>query len=68
VNNIAAGWINTGMATDASYEAAYLAPLGRNGKPEEVAEVVSFLISEKASFVTRATIVVDGAIHVWTTL
>ena len=61
VNAIAPGWIDTGMSTEESYEATTLTPLGRNGKPEEVAEVVSYLISDKASFVTGATIVVDGA-------
>lgn len=60
VNTIAPGWINTGMSTTASYEAADICPLGRNGKAEEVAEVVSFLISERASFISGATIVVDG--------
>jgi NAD(P)-dependent dehydrogenase (short-subunit alcohol dehydrogenase family) len=37
-------------------------PLGRIGKPREVAEVVSFLASSRASFVTGAQIMVDGGL------
>jgi NAD(P)-dependent dehydrogenase (short-subunit alcohol dehydrogenase family) len=37
-----------------------LAPLGRVAQPEEIAEVVGFLLSDAASFVTGASIVVDG--------
>jgi NAD(P)-dependent dehydrogenase (short-subunit alcohol dehydrogenase family) len=60
VNAIAPGWIDTGMATEESYKAALITPLGRNGRPEEIAETVSFLISKKASFINGAIIVVDG--------
>lgn len=60
VNAVSPGWINTGMSTESSYQAARIAPLGRNGKPQEVADVVAYLISDKASFITGANVVVDG--------
>jgi NAD(P)-dependent dehydrogenase (short-subunit alcohol dehydrogenase family) len=37
-----------------------LHPIGRLGRPEEVAELVIWLSSEKSSFVTGAYIPVDG--------
>jgi 3-oxoacyl-[acyl-carrier protein] reductase len=39
-----------------------LNPMGRMGKPEEIANAVLFLASEKASFVSGANFVVDGAL------
>jgi 3-oxoacyl-[acyl-carrier protein] reductase len=35
-------------------------PLGRLGKPEEIADLVAFLASERASYITGTTIAVDG--------
>jgi NAD(P)-dependent dehydrogenase (short-subunit alcohol dehydrogenase family) len=48
------------MATPESHQATEITPLGRNGRPEEVAELISYLISDGASFVNGATIVIDG--------
>jgi NAD(P)-dependent dehydrogenase (short-subunit alcohol dehydrogenase family) len=39
---------------------AQLAPLGRIGVPEDIAELVHFLVSAQSSFVTGATLVADG--------
>lgn len=60
VNAVAPGWINTGMSTEPSLEAAKLTPLGRNGTPEDVARVVVWLLSDTSNFVTGATLNVDG--------
>lgn len=60
VNAIAPGWINTGMATEESYQAAEITPLGRNGTPEEVANLITYLLSDGASFMTGETVIIDG--------
>ena len=39
-----------------------LNPMGRMGRPEEIADAVLFLASERASFVSGANFVVDGAL------
>lgn len=62
-NAISVGWVsaveNLGDAGIMA-ESVDITPLGRLGTLEEVAEVVSFLLSTKASFVNGANIVVDG--------
>jgi 3-oxoacyl-[acyl-carrier protein] reductase len=37
--------------------------MGRMGRPEELAAVIAFLASEPASYVTGATIQVDGGLY-----
>lgn len=39
-------------------------PLGRLGQPEEIAEAVCFLVSDKAAFVTGATLDVNGGLFI----
>lgn len=36
-------------------------PLGRLGAPQDIANAVAFLVSEKASFITGQVLTVDGA-------
>jgi len=60
VNAVLPGWILTGSSTEPEIVAGQHAPIGRSGTPEEVAELVAFLASEAASYITGAAIVIDG--------
>ena len=60
VNSVAPGWIATGSQTDDEARAGLHTPIGRSGTPEEVAEIIAFVASDRASYVTGQSIVVDG--------
>ena len=75
VNNVLAGYIQTdqlssfyrhraretgGSAEEMMREAARLVPMGRLGRPEDVGDVVAFLASERAGYITGENVVLDG--------
>ena len=64
VNLIAPGFIETpmtrGIPEDAQRHAVARTPLGRVGRPDDVAAAVRFVCSEEAEFITGAVIPVDG--------
>lgn len=60
VNVVAPGYVATGSQLPFEAAAAAAGPIGRSGTPAEVAAAVAFLAHESASFVTGATLVVDG--------
>jgi len=71
VNAVAPGWISTPLTrpleTDPKRSAELVSrtPLGRWGRPEDVAGVVLFLGSDLAAFITGAVIPVDGGYSIF---
>lgn len=69
VNAVAPGGIRTPMTAERLVDPAQVAwfaervPLGRVGEPSEVAEVIEFLLSERASYITGEVLFADGGWH-----
>src|ERR1700684_3135006 len=69
INLVAPGPIDTGMldrfigTPDKKADLAATVPLNRVGRPEEIAQTIVFLASDKASFITGESYLVDGGTH-----
>lgn len=60
VNTISPGWVGSGMDSPAIKEAEQTSPMKRTAKTEEVANLVAYLLSDQASFINGANMVIDG--------
>jgi len=64
VNAVAPGFITTDMTKDLDEaDLKSLIPMGRFGKPEEVAALVGFLASEEAAYITGEVISINGGLY-----
>ncbi|MCV6604683.1 MAG: SDR family oxidoreductase, partial [Porticoccaceae bacterium] len=67
VNSVAPGFIQTDMTDelgdDAKSSLLSMVPLARLGQPQEIAQVVSFLASDAAAYITGETIHVNGGMY-----
>lgn len=64
VNAVAPGFIQTDMTADLDEnQLKTMIPLGRFGKAEEVADLVAFLASEKAGYITGEVISINGGLY-----
>jgi 3-oxoacyl-[acyl-carrier protein] reductase len=67
VNGIAPGYIDAGMLknkTNKDEEHKDAIPMKRFGKDSEVADLVIFLLSEKSSYITGQTVIIDGGLSI----
>jgi NAD(P)-dependent dehydrogenase (short-subunit alcohol dehydrogenase family) len=60
VNSVQPGFVATGSQTPEEHEIGHHTPIGRSGTAEEIGEVIAFLASDRARYVTGQTVVVDG--------
>jgi acetoacetyl-CoA reductase len=69
VNTISPGYIGTDMVMaipeNRREEIVAQIPVGRLGRTDEVAETVSYLISDKASFITGSNLSINGGQHMY---
>lgn len=64
VNAVAPGFIHSDMTKDLNEaELKKTVPMNRFGEPQEVADLVSFLVSPKASYITGQTISINGGLY-----
>ena len=64
VNAVAPGFITTDMTKDLNEDdLKKMIPVGRFGKPEEVASLVSFLASAESSYITGEVISINGGLY-----
>lgn len=72
VNGVAPGYIRTAQALSEKHslgpegleKAAEFIPMGRVGEPEDIADVIKFLASEQARYMTGQVVTVDGGLLV----
>lgn len=60
INNVLPGWIATASQTESEAVGGLNTPAGRGGTPTEVANMIVFLASKEASYITGQAFVVDG--------
>jgi 3-oxoacyl-[acyl-carrier protein] reductase len=72
VNGVAPGYIRTAQALSTIHslgpegleKAAGFIPAGRVGEPEDIADVINFLVSDAARYMTGQVVTVDGGLLV----